>query len=903
MIISPIETIVDWCFTVFYHFTSTYIGVIGAVVGVSLCINFLALPLYNIADSLQEKERKIAKKLEYRVKRIRKGFKGDEQFMMLQEYYRQNNYHPLYVLRSSLSILIEIPFFIAAYHYLSNCELLLGESFWIFKDLGSPDSMFKIPLFGKVLVINVLPILMTLINFVSGYIYTKEAPAKEKIQLYVVAMLFLVLLYNSPAGLVIYWILNNLFSLVKNVVMQKKNPGKILYWILCGLLVIGSLFLLFFVDGLSKKIKLIFYLFTILFIAAAFILKLIKKSSAVQSVIAKVSVSVENKKTFPVFIFSAIGVGLLLGLLLPANVISSSPIEFSFLGSTDSPMNYIWTCFCFFVGFCVVWPFAIYKMFGEKIKKAMPVVFFLLFVTAIFNIFVFKPSYGKLNYFFTLEDATVLNFYPMLFVLLPVVVLIAAVILYQTLARYNKTSILTLLLVSLCVGELALGSYKCIGIKKVYKQYVATAVNTEKQNTINTTYHLSKDKQNVIVLFMDRCINSFFPSFLQDFPEYEKSYEGFVLYPNTVSFGAATINGFPPLAGGYEYTPKNNNQRTNELLVTKHNEATLVMPKLFLDGGYDVTFTDPSWPNYELKGDLSAFEPYPQMHVSEEIGKYYSNYLTERNYSNNQDPDNICRKQIRNFSILQALYPPIRVYFYKTINEVGKEDKNYLLHYSSLYYLDRMTAFDNQVPTFSFIENETCHNPLWLDENFELPVKENYGYKGAYKYTNENDLQAYEVNVAAFIQIAKYLDYLRENGVYDNTRIIVVSDHGAPEQFADFRNFSNPVIPSAYNPMLMVKDFNSNNALVTDNTFMTNADTLFFAKEGLGLAEANPFTGKTFETDKTEVLCGMFLNEQWNATYLKKSTQFDYSQASCYTVKDNIYDENNWKRYTFKEEK
>lgn len=149
MIISPIETIVDWCFTIFYHFTSSYIGVIGAIFGVSLCINFLALPLYNIADSLQEKERKIARKLDYRVKRIKQGFKGDEQFMMLQEYYRQNNYHPLYVLRSSLSILIEIPFFIAAYHYLSHCSLLLGESFLFFKDLGAPDALFSFSLFGK----------------------------------------------------------------------------------------------------------------------------------------------------------------------------------------------------------------------------------------------------------------------------------------------------------------------------------------------------------------------------------------------------------------------------------------------------------------------------------------------------------------------------------------------------------------------------------------------------------------------------------------------------------------------------------------------------------------------------------------------------------------------------------
>ena len=40
--------------------------------------------------------------------------------------YRQNNYSPTNALRGSVSLLLEIPFFIAAYHFLSNLELLRG---------------------------------------------------------------------------------------------------------------------------------------------------------------------------------------------------------------------------------------------------------------------------------------------------------------------------------------------------------------------------------------------------------------------------------------------------------------------------------------------------------------------------------------------------------------------------------------------------------------------------------------------------------------------------------------------------------------------------------------------------------------------------------------------------------
>lgn len=68
IIVMPIEIIVNWVFNfIRAHFAS--FGVIGAVCGVSLVINFLALPLYNVADSLQEKERKASKALEPRVKR------------------------------------------------------------------------------------------------------------------------------------------------------------------------------------------------------------------------------------------------------------------------------------------------------------------------------------------------------------------------------------------------------------------------------------------------------------------------------------------------------------------------------------------------------------------------------------------------------------------------------------------------------------------------------------------------------------------------------------------------------------------------------------------------------------------------------------------------------------------
>lgn len=147
IIVLPIESFIEFvfCFTLskFDDF-----GVAPAIFAVSLTVNFLALPIYNVADKIQLNERNLQQKMSPWVKRIKSAFKGDEQFMILSTYYRQNNYHPIMSLRQSLSVLIQIPFFIAAYHFLSNTSLLDGQSILFLKDLSQPDAMLLIPIMG-----------------------------------------------------------------------------------------------------------------------------------------------------------------------------------------------------------------------------------------------------------------------------------------------------------------------------------------------------------------------------------------------------------------------------------------------------------------------------------------------------------------------------------------------------------------------------------------------------------------------------------------------------------------------------------------------------------------------------------------------------------------------------------
>jgi len=210
-------------FEVIYYMAFRLIGNPGiSVIALSLIVNLLVLPLYNRADAIQEAERDIELKLSKGVEHIKKTFKGDEQLMILQTYYRQNGYSPLDSIKGSISLFLEIPFFVAAYQFLSHLEILNGATLGPIKDLGAPDGLLSV----AGITINVLPFIMTAVNLVSTYIFTKDLTRKTKMQLYGMACFFLVFLYASPAGLVFYWTLNNIFNLVKTIICKLDNVDK-----------------------------------------------------------------------------------------------------------------------------------------------------------------------------------------------------------------------------------------------------------------------------------------------------------------------------------------------------------------------------------------------------------------------------------------------------------------------------------------------------------------------------------------------------------------------------------------------------------------------------------------------------------------------------------------------------
>ena len=904
LIIQPIEFFIELVFN--FSRDKLQLGVLGAIIFVSITVNFFALPLYNIADALQLKERKIQNKLQYWVKHIKKTFKGDEQYMMLSAYYRLNHYSPVYSLRSSLSILIEIPFFIAAYHYLSHCEALHNWSFWVLRDLAAPDGLLVIGGFT----INLLPVIMTVVNCVSGWIYAKDAPVKEKVQIYVLAAIFLVLLYNSPSGLVVYWILNNLFSLFKNFVQRycKRQTLLVAGCFDAAFIYIAVTYMLYQKgDAFVEKVNV--YLTALVVLVMPVLIWLYKRWFDK----VKQTFAAHQKSYFSLFLFSTLSLVLMGGTLLPSSMIASSPVEFSFLGSTDSPLSYIFSSLMFSTGLFLVWPLAIYLMFSHRVKYALVWLCTCAGIVAAFNAYLFKQNYATVSIKGELDKADVLLQFSPILVVGPILVILAVGAVLVLLERKQKIQYAAMVMCALCLGYAGLSFKNGMDIRTVYQEYRASLKDTQKEEkTVQTSpiFHLSKENKNIFVIFLDRAIGLFVPYILEEFPELRHVYSGFTFYPNTISFSDSTNKGAPALYGGYEYTPENINLRKDEFLWQKHNESLLVMPKIFSSSGWRVHDFGPDYTNYSDFEDFTPFDGLPNTSVYGHVPGLMDKFLSEHpDISSGAQMDDKVRDTLPRFSFLQMIFPTLRFLYYNSGKYFSKSymllKMGYVKSYSELFYLSRLTDFSAAQNTYTIMHNNLTHSVMFFEPPYYRLSKfaqapEERG-KIAYPYTSANDyfdLKHYEANAAALLLIGEWIKYLKANDCYDNTRIILVSDHGYKDVIEHLApDFSSNAEYASYQPLLMFKDFEASGEIKTDRKFMTNADTPELSLMHLGISDINPYTGKKLSGNKQRgynLYSAQKIPRDWNASLQKNNKQFNLYLEGAYHVEDDIFVESNW---------
>ena len=902
LLLEPLELI----FEVVYMLAFKRCGDLGiSIVILSLFMNVLVLPLYMRADAIQEDQHAIEKKLQKGVDHIKKTFRGDERMMMLQIYYRQNHYKPFYVLRSVVSLFLQIPFFIAAYRFLSGLQLLYGVSFGLISDLGMPDGMLQFA-WGSA---NVLPIVMTVVNLISCAIFTKGSPFKSKIQLYAMALFFLVFLYTSPAGLVLYWTLNNVFSLVKTCIYKLKNPEKVINRIFS----IGGILLeaygLFLCQALTIK-RAVFFTGCAVLLQMPLARELLRESGSKRKV-----QRTGNRK---IFFAGGVFLSVLTGAVIPSFVIKASPLEFVDITYFYNPLWFIVSSFCQAFGLFVIWAGVFYFLAKPAVQVCFDGMAWILAGVFIVNYMFFGKDLGQLTRELIFERGLEFTGTDQLKNVLTVTV-VAAV--FYMLYRYKSSLVSEIMM----VGVLAL-----LGITAVNAAGINDAINNIKERTVEENEEsprliLSKTGNNVIVLMLDRAVGKYVPYLLAEKPELQEQFAGFTFYANTVSFGGATNFGTPALFGGYEYTPAEINKRDGETLVSKHNEALKVMPVVFDGNGYEVTVCDPPYAGYQWIPDLSIYNDYPNIKRC---------LLAKGDFSDITQTTQWIQRDRRNFfcyGVLKAL----PLCFQKMIYDQGKYNQSeeaaaaYYQTVNSMYiahglpagfmnsyleleaYPDITEPVEENVNTFLMLTNTLTHDLMMLQEPEYVPAAEvdNTSYEREHqdRYTlngqtlpmeTPDHAMFYQTNMAALIQLGKWFDYMRENDVYDNTRIILVADHGGSTPYdVDKYRLGEKDIDDFY-PLLMVKDFDCKE-FTTSEVFMTNGDVPTLAMKDLITEPVNPFTGKEIDSsEKTAHDQYIIVSDESDILTNKGNT---FLPSKWYSIHDDMRDENNWKLMSDKE--
>jgi len=879
IIIFPIVQIFEISFT-FAQKLFRETGV--SVIFIGVVISVLCLPLYVVAERWQQIEREITKKLKPKADNIKKVFKGDEQYMILSAFYMQNHYHPIYALRSSFGVLIQIPFFIAAYYYLTHLELLNGVPFIFIKDLGSPDALFSIGGFY----INFLPILMTAVTIISSFIYTKGLGVKEKIQLYIIAAVFFVLLYNSPSALVLYWTMNNIFSLFKNIYYRIRFNYK--HFIL---LCVFSLCLMFFAVfcqlkfGYNIKGQRIAQLSFFTTLIPWFIVIFKKQISSV------INIQYDKKKSFFIFTASIILVWCLFGLFIPSQLIVSSPQEFSFLEDYNSPLYFIYINALKTFGLFIFLPVCFYFLFSNRIKNYFSVLFFAFSLGALVNVFLFAGNYGNISLDFifsnNIEHSNIVILFN-LFILF--IILLLAFFLYIQKNRKFITIPLLLCIFSLTVFSCINTANISISYSELSKYYIKEEYKTEE---VTPLFTLSRTGENIVVIMLDRCISVFIPYILEESPELKNIYSGFTYYPNTVSFNGYTLISTAAAFGGYEYSPLEMNKKSNIPLVDKHNEALLLIPRILSDNGFNITVTDPPYANYNWISDLNIYNNYPNIKSYITESGYTELWLNENNI-NLPDTSSVIKRNMFLYSIFRGLPLFFRLPMYMEGNWFSPVSIHTLRltlnSYAVLDFLSRLTNITDEPSNNALLlVNNTTHKSVFLQAPDYKPSVNITDY-GSSRFAKDH---AYHTTSAAIKRLSDWFEFLKKENLYDNTRIILFSDHGPEANFVtklglDFN-------ADQFNAFLMVKDFNSSFELKTDNNFMSNADVPFLTLQNIIENPVNPFTGNEISVNmKNEPL----YITMWRSTHHTRSNEnhFGLNPDYDYYVHDNIFLKENWIR-------
>lgn len=381
-----------------------------------------------------------------------------------------------------------------------------------------------------------------------------------------------------------------------------------------------------------------------------------------------------------------------------------------------------------------------------------------------------------------------------------------------------------------------------------------------------------------------------------------KQLDGFTLFSNALSTTDSTIHSIATLIGGEYYAVYNMNARGVNLK-SEIESAFITTSNAFANSDFEVAliaYTGSKIQNliapniFAIDSASEVFVPY----YGAELG------LTKRIHRAKSINNRNIIGQLIAFGIFKSIPAPFRKHIYNegdwlfSANWYLEKILNSIKNSADFYAITHSASATSQKPTFKFFHSMMTHLPYgayFQNGKCEFGGKwsawNDYPHKAQMYYPSFGQqlkfYQHYDLEVCALHYLADFVGELKRLGIYDNTQILIVSDHGGNDginiPFLDEYDFRPDTL-------FLFKDFGAKGAIRADNRLMANYDivSIFCANLKSGCPNVPPNILKNHPTNR-EIIHTIL--RDWR---LENHKHNEWLIRKVFKVKDNIGDEKNW---------
>jgi YidC/Oxa1 family membrane protein insertase len=205
----------------------------GAIIALTISVRALLIPL----TYKQLKGMRALQALQPQLKEIQEKYKNDKQRMQqeMMRFYQENKVNPF---ASCVPLLAQIPVFITLFYVLQtdlrfdicgqsaetcsefavqqgHAAGFFGESFLFIPDLTAKAE-------GGVLI--ALLVIYVVTQLISGLVMAITADKSQRMLMFALPLIFVPFIISFPAGLILYWITTNIWTIGQQFTIQKLVP-------------------------------------------------------------------------------------------------------------------------------------------------------------------------------------------------------------------------------------------------------------------------------------------------------------------------------------------------------------------------------------------------------------------------------------------------------------------------------------------------------------------------------------------------------------------------------------------------------------------------------------------------------------------------------------------------------